>query len=251
MTDTSDGITPYHALAAAARTDEMRQKGQLFGSTAAMLRNMIITGVLAPGQRLRERELCEQLGVSRTPVREAIKTLVQEGLVRALPNRSAVVTAVDLEEVKSLIVVLATIESLAGELACKSVTDAQIADIAACHHQLLVHHMRNELPEYFRANKAIHRKIVEAAANPVLLWLWDLLALRVDRARYVSNLWPRRWPEAVKEHQQMLEALIVRDGPRLAALMRQHVENGLSVVVEGLQDNPSMIGQAAPAPARD
>lgn len=231
--ESEQGLTPFDALTGGRPDEGGRQKGSLSATTTAMLRTLIITGALASGQKLRERELCERLGVSRTPVREAIKTLTQEGLVSALPNRSPVVTPVDREEVRSLTEVLAALESLACELAAPRATDAEIADIAALNHQLVVHHVRDELPDYFRVNKAIHRKLVEAARNPVLLWVWDLIALRVDRARYVSNLWPQRWPEAVKEHQEMLEALVRRDGARLADLMRAHVRNGLSVVADG------------------
>jgi DNA-binding GntR family transcriptional regulator len=210
--------------------EEARQKGQLFGTTTSVIRSLIITGILAPGARVRERELCEQLGVSRTPVREAIKTLTQEGFVQALPNRSAVVTPLNLAEIGSLIVVLATIEGLAGRLACGTATDEQIAGIALLQERMNHHHLQDDLPNYFAANKQFHRKIVEAAENSVLLAVWDMLALRVDRARYASNLWPQRWPEAIREHQIMVETLRRRDGEALSEQMNRHVHNGLSVL---------------------
>lgn len=227
--------TPLRFLTEAAGNEAARQKGQLSGSATVMIRNMIVTGALAPGQRIRERELCETLRVSRTPVREAIKTLLQEGLLRASPNRSPVVTTLDLDEVRSLVVVVATVESLAGRLACAAATDAQIAEIAALQHKMVVHQVHNQMPEYFQTNKTFHRKIVDSACNPVLLSVWDMLALRVDRARYASNLWPERWPEAIKEHQRLLDALIIRDAETLAALMHQHVSNGLSLVVKAME----------------
>lgn len=226
---------PLEALAAAEAGEGTRQKGRLSAAATATLRGMIVTGALAPGQRLRERELCEALGVSRTPVRDAIRILAQEGLLRGLPNRSAVVTGLALEEVRSLVIVVATIESLAGRLACAAASDAEIAGIAAFQHRMVVHQMRNEMPGYFSANKEFHRSIVVASANPVLLSVWEMLALRVDRARYASNLWPARWPEAIREHQAIIEALILRDAERVAALMHQHVCNGLSVVVARLE----------------
>jgi DNA-binding GntR family transcriptional regulator len=226
-------LTPY-AYLSAGEADEERQKGQLTGNATSRMRTMIVTGVLAPGQRIKERELCEALQVSRTPVREAIKTLLQEGLLRSLPNRSAVVTELDPEEVRDLVTVVATIEGLAGELACRAATDAQIAEIAALHHQMTVHQIRNQMAEYFAVNKHFHRHIVQAADNAVLLWIWDMLALRVDRARFSSNLWPQRWPQAIREHQEIVEALIARDADLAARLMRQHVTNGLSLVIEGL-----------------
>ena len=212
-----------------------RRKGKLHGSTVAVLRNMIVTGALAPGMRLNERELCEQLAVSRTPIREAIKTLMQDGLLHASPNHSAIVSELDPAEVEALIDVLMVIEGLAGELAAKHVDDVAIAEIGVLHYQMVLHHSRNELPNYFAANKAFHRKIVELSRNNVLIWIWDLLALRVDRARYSSNRWPVRWKTAIQEHQQILDALTARDADLTASRMRDHVRSGLSGLVELLK----------------
>lgn len=199
-----------------------------------MLRNMIVTGVLAPGERLNERDLCVRLDVSRTPVREAIKTLTQEGLLRAMPNRSPVVASLDAEETLALIDVVSAIEALAGELAATRITDQQIAELGILHSTMSHHHSCRDLPGYFEANKAFHRTIVECSGNPVLLWVWDLLALRIDRARYASNLWPTRWQEAVTEHGEILSRLTARDCAGSAAAMREHVRTGLSVVVDAL-----------------
>ena len=212
-----------------------RGKGKLHGSTVAVLRNLIVTGALAPGTRLNERELCEQLAVSRTPIREAIKTLMQDGLLHASPNHSAIVSELDATEVEALIDVLMVIEGLAGELAARHVDDVSIAEIGVLHYQMVLHHSRNELPAYFAANKAFHRKIVELSRNPILIWIWDLLALRVDRARYSSNRWPVRWKTAIQEHQQILDALTARDANLTASQMRDHVKSGLSGLVELLK----------------
>jgi len=212
------------------RPETPHRKGELHGATTSALRNMIITGVLAPGSRLNERELCEYLEVSRTPVREAIKTLAQEGLLQSLPNRSPVVAPLDPTQTSALIDVVATIEALAGELAAQRISDAQVAELGILHYTMLRHHARDELPGYFAANKAFHRRIVECADNPVLLWVWDLLALRVDRARFASNLWPARWQKAIDEHAGILDRLGARDADGVARSMRQHVRNGLSLV---------------------
>lgn len=234
ITDT----TPLAALLARLPPPEAgRRKGRLHSTAVTILRNMIVTGMLAPGTRLNERELCEQLAVSRTPIREAIKTLTQDGLLRALPNYSAVVSELDPAEVNALIDVVMVIEGLAGELAVAHVTDEDIAEIGLLHYQMLLHHTRDELPEYFEANKAFHRKIVALSGNSILIWVWDLLALRVDRARFSSNRWPTRWKTAIQEHQLILDALTARNGENLARLMREHVRNGLSGLVASLEAN--------------
>lgn len=203
---------------------------------------MIISGTLAPGQRLNERALCEQLEVSRTPIREAFKALTQEGLLDAVPNRSPVVATLDPRQIRELAEVVAGIEALAGELAATRMTDAQVAELGILHYTMLKHQAAGELPGYFEANKTFHRRIVEYAGNEVLLWVWDLLALRVDRARYASNLWPERWQEATAEHGQILARLVARDAAGAASALRLHVETGLAVVVSSLEG-------AAPAAA--
>ncbi len=216
--------------------DETRQKGSLFRSTTEALRQLILDGALPAGQRLKERELCALLNVSRTPVREAIKALIQEGLLQSLPNRSAMITELDSEEVRSLAVVVAEIERLAVELASVHATEAELETIAVAHHEMVIHHVRNNMRDYFKSNKDFHRKIIQSARNSVLLWIWDLLSTRVDRARYASNRQPKRWPLAIKEHSEILEALIARDGARAGALMRSHVLGGLSVVITSLSE---------------
>jgi DNA-binding GntR family transcriptional regulator len=231
------------ALPPAMATEAAPRKGELHRNAVSMLRDMIVSGALAPGERLNERELCGQLQVSRTPVREAIKMLTQEGLLHSQPNRSPVVAPLDADQTAALIDVVATIEALAGELAAKRVADSQIAELGILHYTMLRHHAHDELPGYFEANKAFHRRIMEIAGNPVLLWVWDLLALRVDRARYASNLWPKRWQEAIHEHSQILERLTARDAEGVAAAMRQHVRSGLSVVVTSLQGGDGAKGR--------
>jgi DNA-binding GntR family transcriptional regulator len=220
--------------------EEAPRKGHLFGSTAEAIRKLILDGVLAPGQRLKERELCEQLGVSRTPVREAIKALTQEGLLRAMPNRSAVVATMELEEVRALTVVLAEIEALSARLACAAASEADLEKIASAHHQMVLFHVRDLLHEYFHYNKEFHRLIAAATGNSVLLWNWTVLATRSDRARFISNLRPKRWPLAIQEHAGILEALIARDGERAASLMREHVHNGLSGVIAALEQQEAL-----------
>jgi DNA-binding GntR family transcriptional regulator len=237
--------TPLETLLAVGAGEAPPRKGDLHSNAVSKLRSMIISGSLAPGERLNERELCERLKVSRTPVREAIKTLTQEGLLRSLPNRSPVVAPLDPGETAALIDVVAAIEGLAGEMAARRITPTEIAELGILHYTMLRHHARDELPGYFEANRAFHRRIMEYAGNPVLLWVWDLLAQRVDRARYASNLWPERWQEATKEHAEILALLTAGDAAGVAAAMRRHVQNGLSLVVTSLHE------RAAAAPAAE
>ncbi|MBL0931048.1 MAG: GntR family transcriptional regulator [Alphaproteobacteria bacterium] len=187
------------------------------------LRQMILDGELPPGARLSERALGERLGGSRTPLREALRMLASEGLVRHEPNRGAVVAPLDRADIEATFELLAALEGLAGELAAQRIDDAQLAEIKALHFEMRAHHARGDRAAYFRANQEIHRHIAAAAANPVLVETFERLNARVKRVRYAANLTPERWAKAVEEHERMIAALDARDGAALRAILEAHL----------------------------
>jgi DNA-binding GntR family transcriptional regulator len=209
------------------------------------LRDLIVEGELGPGTRLNERVLCQRFGVSRTPLREAVKVMASEGLVELLPNRGAEVTALTDEGVQYLFEVIGALEGLAGELACQRIDESGLAEIRVLHYTMLMHHTRRELPEYFRCNQKIHEQIVAAAGNPVLAATYRSLSTRIRRARYVANHSQERWDHAVREHEQILEALAARDGAKLRDLLQLHLANKLEVVKAAIemQAPPIAIGE--------
>lgn len=192
------------------------------------LREMIVRGQLAPGARLNERLLCGQLGISRTPLREAIKLLAPEGLVALLPNRGAQVAPLEPARLAETLAVMGALEALAGELACHHASDAQIAEVAALHAEMLEKHASGDLASYFRYNQAIHLKIVEASGNGTLANTYRQLNGNVLRARYMANLSRERWDEAVREHEQILAALRARDVAQLKRLLQEHLAHKLA-----------------------
>jgi DNA-binding GntR family transcriptional regulator len=204
----------------------------LHDTVVGQLRDLIVEGTLAPGARIAERQLCESLGVSRTPLREALKVLASEGLVELLPNRGARVARLDDSDIEDMFQVMGALEALAGSLACAHISEAEIAEIAALHYEMLAQYMRRDLPGYFRLNQAIHAAIVAAARNPILAATYQSLAARIRRARYFANLSDERWQHAVAEHEAILQTLQARDGPRLARLLEEHLHNK-SVVLRG------------------
>ncbi|HSN39558.1 MAG TPA: GntR family transcriptional regulator [Burkholderiales bacterium] len=205
------------------------------------LRDMIVQGELAPGTKLNERVLAELLGISRTPLREAIKYLASEGLVELLPNRGAMVAPLEPEKVKEIFTVLGALEALAGELACSNATDADIAEIRALHYQMVAHHARGELAQYFHYNQKIHIRLVECTGNTALAQVYRGLNAHVRRARYMANLSHERWDAAVREHEEILDALSMRDSPRLQQLLRDHLARKLVLVMEALNANEPLM----------
>ncbi len=140
----------------------------LHEEAADRLRDLIVQGSLAPGSRLNERLLTAQLGVSRTPLREAFKVLATEGLVELLPNRGAIVSEIDAARIAETLAVMGALEALAGELASAAATDGQINEIRSLHQEMLANHARGDLAGYFKFNQAIHLKIVKYSGNAVL-----------------------------------------------------------------------------------
>jgi len=207
----------------------------LHAEVTSRLRHLIVEGLIPPGARLNERVLCEQLRVSRTPLREALKVLAAEGLAELMPNRGAVVTPISIAEIDHVFEVLGPLEGLAGELACARISNEQSAQIRALHFEMLLHYDRGDRAEYFRCNQAIHHGINRAAGNPVLQASYGALNTRVRRARYFANMTQERWDQAVAEHSQMLEALERRDGRRLRRILEIHLRNKRDVVVTAIE----------------
>lgn len=207
----------------------------LHEEAADRLRDLIVQGRLVAGVRLNERLLTSQLGVSRTPLREAIKVLATEGLVELLPNRGAIVSQMDPVRLAETLAVMGALEALAGELACLSATEAQINEIRALHYEMLAHHARGDLAGYFKFNQAIHLKIVKYSGNAVLFNAYRQLNANVRRARYLANLSKERWDAAVGEHDAILAALSARDVKRIKALLSDHLAHKLSSVLADLR----------------
>ena len=189
---------------------------------AARIRMMIIQDLLAPGEWIREQALADKLKVSRTPLREALKMLEHDGLIRLLPNRGAVVTELTVEEVKEKLEVLAALEALAGKLACQKATGTELAEIRALHYEMLAWYSRQNRLEYFKLNQRIHLAIVAASGNRTLVETHGRINAQLYRVRYQSNLQNELWDTAVEEHEEMLASLTARNGDALAKCMLNH-----------------------------
>ena len=207
----------------------------LHEEAADRLRDLIVQGRLAAGTRLNERLLTAQLGLSRTPLREAFKVLATEGLVELLPNRGAIVSQMDPVRLSESLAVMGALEALAGELACLNATDAQINEIRALHFEMLAYHARGDLAGYFKFNQAIHLKIVKYSGNAVLFNTYRQMNGNVRRARYMANLSKERWDAAVREHDAILAALRARDVERIRALLSDHLAHKLASVLADLR----------------
>lgn len=219
----------------------------LHGEILVRLRDYIVEGNLADGARVPERQLCEMFGVSRTPLREALKVLASEGVVDLLPNRGARVRTLSARDIRELFDLMAGLEALAGRLACESITDDEIAEIERTHHQMYGFYLRRDMHGYFAANQAIHRQIVSAARNQALAVAYDSYTARIRRVRFGANLAPKRdrWGEAMREHESMLDALRRRAGAELSDILFLHLRNKQAAALEQLAAAPPVPPEAA------
>ncbi|PTQ13034.1 GntR family transcriptional regulator [Sphingomonas oleivorans] len=187
------------------------------------LRGMILGGELKPGAKIPERQLCERFGVSRTPLREALKVLAAEGLIELLPQRGAIVAQISAEDIEELFPIMAALEALAGELACERATDADIARIRALHDQMMESYRIDDEDNYLRLNRLVHEAIFDIARNDTLAAMYQQILMRIHAHRFIVRKSEANWKSAVEEHEQIMEALAARDKRRLSRLLRKHV----------------------------
>jgi DNA-binding GntR family transcriptional regulator len=191
---------------------------------AARLRDLITQGIIGAGTRLNEVALGVQLGVSRTPLREAVRMLAGEGLVELVPARGAVVKKLSVKDVADSLIVLKSLEELAGRLACTAASEAGIERVAALHQAMLARYAERDRLAYFKLNQAIHTGIVVLSGNATLAWTHEVLQARMKHIRFIGNAGPEKWAGAVAEHEEMLAALRARDGERLATVLGLHLD---------------------------
>jgi DNA-binding GntR family transcriptional regulator len=203
----------------------------LHDEAAERLRELIRAGELEPRARVNEFELAERFGISRTPLREAIKILATEGLLELLPNRGARVASVSPEEVDEIMEVVAGLEATAADLACRAITDEEIASIEVKHLAMVEAWKRGDDPAYFTLNREIHEAIMQASRNATLQAIYANLSGRIQRARYSAHKTPAQWKKAVGEHEQMIRLLKRRDGERLALVLRDHIRGKKPVIL--------------------
>ncbi len=188
------------------------------------LRKMIIGRKFLPGDKIPERQLCEQFGVSRTPLREALKVLAAEGLVQLAPNRGAVVVSLSPDDIEECIPISAAIEALSVELACEHITDAEIEEIKSLHARMIAAYRAGDMGGFLEANREIHEKIVAATRNPLLAAIYDTLFFRIDWPTLLSQLSDEAMSQVIADHEAIVLALEARQSQDLSELLKSHWE---------------------------
>ena len=191
---------------------------------ARRLRRDILRGDLQPGAPIKERDSAAELGVSRTPLREALRILAREGLVCLRPARSPLVADPSLREVSDAIEVLRVLETFSGERACARATEGDLAAIEALHQRMIAAHDQCDPLDVFEIDMEFHLAIVRAAHNPALAETHRAYLARLWRVRYLSAQQRRAREVVVAQHEAVVAGLRARDAARVCAELDRHLE---------------------------
>ena len=212
-----NGRAPLDIMPLAQESAPLRRK------VAAAVRSLVVTGQLAGGQRLIEKELCTALGVSRTVLREALRELESEGLLSAGP-RGLFVTVLDRREAEKVYAIRAILEGLIAREFCREAEDADIATLQAAMDALRAAYAGGALENLFAAKRDFYAAIAHGARNPVALDLLDRVNGRTNRLRTRSLASGARLPESLAELERLTAALVRRDATAAGELAEHHVD---------------------------
>jgi len=201
------------------------------------LREAIINGTLKPGERMMEIQLAEQLGVSRTPVREAIRKLELEGFVVMIPRKGAYVAGISLKDIADVFEVRAAMEALAAGLAAERITAEELEEMERLLVRIGEHIEANRLEEVVEMDTLFHEALYKASRNLKLEQILQNLREQIQRFRSTSLAFPGRMKEALKNHKKIVEAISDRNTALAQQLAQEHIENAENSMLEALRRN--------------
>lgn len=188
------------------------------------LREAIISGELKPGERLMEVQLAEEMGVSRTPVREAIRKLELEGLVVMVPRKGAYVAGLSMKDAADVFEVRQSLEGLAAALAAERITDEEIEALERILLEINDAAEKNDLNLIIQKDAEFHNILFKASRNDKLVQIINKLKEQIDRFRIQSFENPGRLKKLVEEHKKIVEAISERNVEKAKKLAEEHIE---------------------------
>jgi len=203
------------------------------------IREAIKNGTLQPRERLMEIQLADDLGVSRTPVREALRKLEQEGFIVMVPRKGAYVSDLSMKDVADVFEIRAALDGLAGGLAAERITEEELELM----ERMLVEKgeaiNQNDIDKLVEADTKFHEAMYMASRNERLSTIISNLREQIQRFRLTSLSVPGRREDSLKEHRQILEAIQARDIQLARQLAQEHIENAETVLIDSLKKGNS------------
>lgn len=199
------------------------------------LRQSILTGELKPGERLMEIHLADKLGVSRTPVREAIRRLELEGLVTMFPRRGAEVAQITEKSMSDVLEVRRTLDALCAELACDRITEEGLAALKQACESFEQCVGTRDAQKIAQADVALHDIIVQATGNQRLIQLVNNLSEQMYRYRFEYIKDSRQHETLVKEHRIIYQSILNKDKDTAAAAAKTHIDNQKKAIIRQIR----------------
>lgn len=194
------------------------------------LREAILRGDLVPGERLMELQLAAKLGVSRTPIREAIRMLEQEGLAITIPRKGAIVAGMTEKDMQDVLEIREALEELSVQVACDKITEEEIAELQK-NMKNFEHSLKSgDLKKMAQADVEFHDVIYRATDNPKLISMLNNLREQMYRYRveYLKN--PQNHEQLLKEHEAIYKGIVEKDKDAVTEMIRKHISNQVAVV---------------------
>lgn len=194
------------------------------------LREAILRGDLVPGERLMELQLAAKLGVSRTPIREAIRMLEQEGLAITIPRKGAIVAGMTEKDMQDVLEIREALEELSVQVACDKITDEEISQLQK-NMKNFEHSLKTgDLKKMAQADVEFHDVIYQATDNPKLISMLNNLREQMYRYRveYLKN--PENYKQLLDEHEAIYKGIMAKDKNAVTDMMRKHISNQVDVV---------------------
>ncbi|MHB1404427.1 MAG: GntR family transcriptional regulator [Desulfitobacteriaceae bacterium] len=211
--------------------------GPIRETVFSTLRNAILDGKLRPGERLVERDIAEKLGISRTPIREAIRKLELERLVVHIPRKGVVVAGFSKEEVMEILAIRSVLEGLICRFAAEKIEDKQIERLEYLLEQINQEHQKGNVKKVNTLHDKFHETVYRAAESPRLYDLFSTLGEYIRKFAQIGYTKPGRTEKAIKEHQEILNSLRNRDAKQAESMAVKHVENSREAYLEAYMMN--------------
>jgi len=211
---------------------EVTDKYSLRGRVFHKIREDILKGRYRQNEAMKELQISKELGVSRTPVREALRQLELEGLVTIIPNKGAVVSGINARDIADIYAIRSMIEGLSAQWAAENITDTQLDELEEVVYLSEFHLKKGHIDQLYELDNKFHEMLYEASSSKILRHVLSDFHHYVQRVRKTSLSAPERAEKSIQEHKAILEALRNKDGDAAKSLTNVHVENTSRNVIE-------------------
>ncbi len=203
------------------------------------IKDSVVSGRLKPGERVPEQEIAENLGISRTPIREAFRQLESEGFISVTPRKGAVVSPITDKDVSEFYTIKSLLEGFAARTACEKLSPREIKKLENLNAQMKRCAEKGDIKGFFRLDNQFHDTFLKSCGNEKLCVLVHNLVQQFERFRVTALSVPGRMGDSVKQHDEIINAFRKSDAALVETLVRANAEkSGYILVEELLKDKP-------------